>query len=114
MKELGVQKFLALTEQQLPEESERIAVQGGAMSVNKAAMHEQEETVSKQVAMRIKTVEVEKIANAGAEQLPEQDQLVREADRNKVAVHGQEEIIEDQQGIVAEMVSDRSLTSEPT
>ena len=33
LEELGVQKFLALTEQQLLEESERIAVQGGAMSI---------------------------------------------------------------------------------
>ena len=37
LEELGVLKFLALTEQQLLEESERIAMQDRAMSVNKVA-----------------------------------------------------------------------------
>ena len=45
MEELGVLKFLALTEQQPLEESEMIAVQGGAMSVNKVAVHEQKENI---------------------------------------------------------------------
>jgi hypothetical protein len=58
-------------------------------------------------------MEVDKIANAGTVQLPEQDQLVRDMSRDTVAVRKQEEIIEDQQGIVANKIYDRSLTSGP-
>ena len=52
-------------------------------------------------------MEVDKITNPGAEQLTEQDQLVG-------AEHEQEEITEDQQGIAANKVYDRSLASGPT
>ena len=38
-------------------------------------------------SMEIKTVEVEKIANAGAEQLPEEDQLAVEANRDTMAMN---------------------------
>ena len=38
MQELGVLKFLALTEKQLLEEYERIAVKWGAMSMNQVAI----------------------------------------------------------------------------
>jgi hypothetical protein len=78
------------------------------------AMHDQEETVRKQATMGIKTVDVEKIADAGAEQLSQQYQLVREMSRNTVALPKQEKIIEDQQGIAANTVYDRSIASGPT
>ena len=44
-------------------------------------------------------MDVDKIADDGAEQLPEQDQLVGNANRNKV--NEQKEIIEDLQWIAA-------------
>ena len=56
-------------------------------------------------------MDVDKIADDGAEQLPEQDQLVGNANRNKV--NEQKEIIEDLQWIAAYEVYDRSLAQAP-